>query len=213
MSNINPLATRPVTRAKNVDQHPGHVFQTRKRRTREEIDRDNALIQEANAAKKRKKNEGIARIAQLEDKMAVDDASAGSAHPRSHHGALLLLWFSTDTNPKKAIDEPTDGNAPPHLGPSRKRVPRMEGASRVGNARSMGSKRRQPEAQADEALISDNLSLPGAANSGLEVEEVVNLMTPINKRGRKAGPKVSKRYPEEQQAIEMADPELHGHRE
>lgn len=51
------------------------VEQKRKRRTKAEKE-----------AKERKRNGGIARVAQLEDKMAVDDASDGSAHPRSNIG-------------------------------------------------------------------------------------------------------------------------------
>jgi hypothetical protein len=86
MSDTNPSAERRATRATNADQHPGRVFSIRKRRTKAEIARDNALLEEKKAEKQLQQTQGIARIAVLEDRMAVDDAGAESAHPRSQKG-------------------------------------------------------------------------------------------------------------------------------
>jgi hypothetical protein len=99
-----PTVTRPTTRAKNANQHPGRVGQTRKRHTKAEIERDNALLQQEKEAEAQKKNEGIARVAQLEDKMAIDDTKTGGAHPRNNHSDLISLCFSCRTNdPKKDL--------------------------------------------------------------------------------------------------------------
>jgi hypothetical protein len=81
--------TRPTTRAKNANQHPGKIGQIRVRRTKAEIEHDKAVLREKKQAEEQKTNEGIARVAQLEDKMALDEADAGSAHPRSRAGILL----------------------------------------------------------------------------------------------------------------------------
>ena len=43
--------------------------------------------------KKREQTEGIARIAELEDQMAVNDASAESAHPRKKKGLLSCIFL------------------------------------------------------------------------------------------------------------------------
>jgi hypothetical protein len=86
MSDTNPSAERRATRATNADQHPGRVFSIRKRRTKAEIARDNALLEEKKAEKQHQKTEGIARIADLEDQMAVDDTGAESTHPQSQKG-------------------------------------------------------------------------------------------------------------------------------
>jgi hypothetical protein len=83
---------RRVTRAKNADQHPGLAGSIRKRRTREEIERDNALLHEKKEAIAKKKALGIARVAQLEDRMAIKDSSAESAHPR---GMLFISLMGT----------------------------------------------------------------------------------------------------------------------
>jgi hypothetical protein len=45
-----------VTRAKNVDQHPGLTGTTRKRHTREEIEHDKALLQEKKDVTTKKKH-------------------------------------------------------------------------------------------------------------------------------------------------------------
>ena len=87
---------RRVTRAKNVDQHPGLTGPTRKRRTREEIEHDKALLQEKKDAAAKKKALGIARVAQLEDRMTIIDSGAESAHPRgmlfiSPHGNVINM--------------------------------------------------------------------------------------------------------------------------
>jgi hypothetical protein len=93
-----PSKGRLATRAKNSDQHPGQIVKMRKRRTRVEIDRDNALQEEKKAQKKRQTTKGITRIAALEDQMAVDDASADAAHPRNQKGSLSIFFLSSSYN-------------------------------------------------------------------------------------------------------------------
>ena len=83
---MRPPTERPATRAKNANQHPGRIEQPSKRRTKAEMDHDRALQQEKKEAEKKRKNDGIARVAQLEDKMAIDEANIASAHPRSRQG-------------------------------------------------------------------------------------------------------------------------------
>lgn len=84
MSDTNPSTGRRTTRPTNADQHPGQVAldQIRKRRTKAEIARDKALQEETMINKKKQATKSITRIAELEDQMAVDDASTDSAHPR-----------------------------------------------------------------------------------------------------------------------------------
>lgn len=88
MANTTPSRGRPATRSTNANQHPGQVFQTRKRRTRDEMDRDKALQEEKKEQKKRQQTKGITHIAALEDRMAVDDANTDGAHPRNQKGTF-----------------------------------------------------------------------------------------------------------------------------
>ena len=93
MADTNPPAERRVaTRTTNADQHPGQVVPIRKRRTKAEMARDKALADEKKAEKKRQKTKGIARIAELEDQMAIDDAGAEGAHPRNQKGSCILFF-------------------------------------------------------------------------------------------------------------------------
>ena len=78
---------RPTTRAKNADQHPGRVVR-KTRRTKAEITHDRAVLQAQKEANEQVKKAIIARVAQLEDQMAIDEANIGSAHPRNHSGTL-----------------------------------------------------------------------------------------------------------------------------
>lgn len=89
-----PAPERPVTRAKNADKHPGQVDQKRKRRTKAEIENANAVLQKEKDEKVRKQKEGITKIAQLENQMAIDDASTESAHPRNSKGLPSLVYIS-----------------------------------------------------------------------------------------------------------------------
>lgn len=104
MADTNPSTGRRATRATNADQHPGQVQvdQIRKRRTKAEMARDNALKEEKKVQKKRQQAKGIAHIAELEDQMAIDDAAAEDAHPRNQKGLLsyLFLPYWVTTNPK-----------------------------------------------------------------------------------------------------------------
>lgn len=95
MADKKPSTGRLATRAANADQHPGkvQVDQIRKRRTKEEIARDNALQKEKKDKKKRQQTKSIAHIAELEDQMAVDDAGAEGAHPRKQIGSLSCIFF------------------------------------------------------------------------------------------------------------------------
>lgn len=83
---------RRATRATNANQHPGLVHKPRKRRTKAEIAQDNALQEEKKNEKRRQQTNSIAHIAELEDRMAVDDAVAEGAHPRNHKGSLLFFF-------------------------------------------------------------------------------------------------------------------------
>jgi hypothetical protein len=89
---MNPPTQRPTTRAKNADQHPGRVDK-KYRRTKAEIEHDRAMLQEKKEAKEQAKKAVIARVAQLEDQMAIEEANIGSAHPRNRSGYLIVLCF------------------------------------------------------------------------------------------------------------------------
>jgi hypothetical protein len=90
MSEINPPTECRVTRAKNANQHLGLLAPKKKRRTKEEIERDKALLQEKKEANAREKPASVTRVAQLEDRMAVEDSGAESAHP-CRNGVLIHL--------------------------------------------------------------------------------------------------------------------------
>ena len=85
MADTNPSAGGPATRTRttNVDQHPGLAvpLAVRRRRTKEEMARDKARLEEQKAEKKRQQTQGIEHIAELEDQMAIDDAGAVDSHP------------------------------------------------------------------------------------------------------------------------------------
>ena len=83
MSDTNPSSERQTTRATNAGQHPGHAVTgtIRKRRAKEEMARDKALLAVKKAKENLQKAQGIACIAELEDRMPIDDAGAKSAHP------------------------------------------------------------------------------------------------------------------------------------
>lgn len=91
-----------VTRAKNANQHPGRVIK-RKRCTKAEIEHDRAQLVAQKEAEKQEHQEKIANVAQLEDKMAVDKANIGSAHPQSRKGilAFFICHIQTDDTKKR----------------------------------------------------------------------------------------------------------------
>jgi hypothetical protein len=76
------------TRSKNKNQHPGavEIAMKRKRRTKAQIEADNAAQEAKNQEKGRKAHDKIKNIANLEGEMAKRDADADSAHPRSRNG-------------------------------------------------------------------------------------------------------------------------------
>ena len=92
MADTSPSTGRRATRATNANQHPGRVDLIRKRRTKAEIARDNVLQEEKKDKKRRQQTEGITRIAELEDKMAIDDASAEGSHPRNQNGSFFVSF-------------------------------------------------------------------------------------------------------------------------
>ena len=94
MADTSPSAERRATRATNADQHPGLAVQNRKRRTKAEMARDRALLEEKKTEKSRQQTQSFERIAELEDRMAIDDAGAESAHPRNKKGKLSCIVFS-----------------------------------------------------------------------------------------------------------------------
>jgi hypothetical protein len=83
---VNPPTERPATRAKNANQHPGRIEQSRRRCTKAEMVHNRALQEAKKEAVKKRKDKGIAHVAQLEDKMAIYEANIASAHPRSCQG-------------------------------------------------------------------------------------------------------------------------------
>jgi hypothetical protein len=99
MADKIPSDGRLATRATNAGQRPGLAHHTfRKRRTKEEIARDKALEDEQKHQKKNQRTKSVARIAELEDRMAIDDASAENAHPRNQksllsYAILVLLGY------------------------------------------------------------------------------------------------------------------------
>ena len=85
---------RMATRAENACQHPGRSSQPRKRRNKEEMAWDRAIEEEKKEQKRCQQKKGIAHIAELEDRMAIDDAGVEGAHPRNQKGSLLFVFFS-----------------------------------------------------------------------------------------------------------------------
>ena len=81
------------TRTKNKDQHPGQVqiAAKRKRRTKAQIEADNAAKEEKNRESKRKADEVIKTIAKLEGEMAKKVADSDAAHPRRRNGNCCSL--------------------------------------------------------------------------------------------------------------------------
>jgi hypothetical protein len=79
-------ATR--TRSKNKNEHPGAIQTAgkRKRRTKAQIEEDNAAQKVKKQEKGKKAKDQIKSIASLESEMAKKDADADSAHPRSRNG-------------------------------------------------------------------------------------------------------------------------------
>ena len=99
----DPPTGRLATRSTNANQHPGRVVPVRKRHTKAEMERDKALQEEKKIPKKRcQQNKGIEHIAELEDQMAIDDASAEGAHPQNRKGTFVRSYFLRHlvTNPK-----------------------------------------------------------------------------------------------------------------
>ena len=83
----DPTDRRPSTRAKNASQRPGLVDMSRqKRRTKAEMAQERQTKEAAAKALKQKKDNDILRVAQVEDKLAIDDANAERSHPRSRNG-------------------------------------------------------------------------------------------------------------------------------
>jgi hypothetical protein len=95
MADTNPSAEGRATRTRttNADQHPGLAVPVRKRRTKAEMARDKALLEEQKAEKKRQQTQVIERIAELEDRMAIDDADAVGSHPRNQKGSCFVYLF------------------------------------------------------------------------------------------------------------------------
>jgi len=84
-------AGRPVTRSKNVNQHPGTIVAPRKRRTKAEKKRDDEMVTLVKEKVDEEKQRAIMRVARLEDAMAVDDSNTEGAHPRHYSKPSLTL--------------------------------------------------------------------------------------------------------------------------
>ena len=92
MPDTNPSTERRATRPSNAEQHPGLVaVPIRKRRTKAEIERDRAHKEDQKAKKNHQQAQSITRIAELEDRMVIDDASAEGAHPQNQKGSLTRI--------------------------------------------------------------------------------------------------------------------------
>ena len=94
MADKSPSTQRHATRTTNVDQHPGLAIPVRKRCTKAEMAWDKALQEEKKAEKKHQQMKGIAHIVELEDRMAVDDARAGTAHPQNEKGLFSCTFLN-----------------------------------------------------------------------------------------------------------------------
>ena len=81
----------PVTRSKNANQHPGTIVAPRKKQTNTEKQRDDEMASLAKEKVANEKQEGIMRVARLEDAMAVDDGNTDSAHPCHYSKPSLTL--------------------------------------------------------------------------------------------------------------------------
>jgi hypothetical protein len=86
------------TRSKNKSQHPGavQIAAKRKRRTKEQMEEDNAAQEARKREKGLKARKQIKNIANLEDDMAKKDADTDCAHPRSRNGNVFILVTCTD---------------------------------------------------------------------------------------------------------------------
>ena len=73
---MSELPKRMTTRAKNAAIHPGAVDAKRPRRGKQEIQQERELAVSKKHENKNKKEEGINRIAALEDELARADAEA-----------------------------------------------------------------------------------------------------------------------------------------
>jgi hypothetical protein len=103
----------PSTRTKNADTHPGAVVQSKRRSTSEV-----KLAREEAEAKKqqklRKKEDGINRIASLENEMALDDAKAKKTPARRLLHKMRLL---TDGENTRHSDDETGSQYEPTMTP------------------------------------------------------------------------------------------------
>ena len=94
MADKSPSTQRRATRTMNVDQHPGLAIPVRKRHTKAEMAQDKALQEEKKSQKKHQQMKGIACIAELEDRMAVDNARARTAHPQNEKGSFSCTFLN-----------------------------------------------------------------------------------------------------------------------
>jgi hypothetical protein len=84
------------TRSKNKNQHPGaiEIAAKRKRRTKAQVEADNAAKEAQKQEKGRKAHNQIKNIASLEGEMAKKDAEADGAHPRSRNGEIHIIFVT-----------------------------------------------------------------------------------------------------------------------
>lgn len=80
-----PQSSRPTTRAKNAFSHPGAIVQKQKRRSREEMVQERAEKEAEVEKKTKRKLAGIARIAEIEERMAAKDSNAKLTPARPSH--------------------------------------------------------------------------------------------------------------------------------
>ena len=104
------------------------VDKAKKRQSKTEIEEEKEFQQIAKEEKKAKRQNGIMRIAMLEDKMAAEDQNANSAHP------LYLSKFFFPSSPSHGLWKyfnlgdttqemgPTEGNSEAQEPPRKKRA-------------------------------------------------------------------------------------------
>jgi hypothetical protein len=118
-----PEPSRPATRTKNADAHPGHQVQgpKRKRRTKAEMEADRKREEEAKKAQEKKKLEGLKKIAEIEDKIEEQDADDTTPRPRrktaplrrtSTHAFIPLYNDDSDEPPTEGPKSPNPSDGP-----------------------------------------------------------------------------------------------------
>lgn len=97
------MSSRPVTRARNADTHPGLRVQgeKRKRRTTAEVEEAKKEAAAEKLARQEKKEQGLKKVAEIEEKLADED---NNVTPRPTRRPLRLRRASTPSIPLYGSD-------------------------------------------------------------------------------------------------------------